>query len=483
MMKDSLRLAILLTVALCLGCSPDATSSMTEAPPVPSVKSQPEPVAAKPIEPVHRGAEDLPQPVTLTREDWPQYRGQNRDGISQEQGLIRTWPAEGPPLLWETAVGEGYAAPSIVAGRVYLNDYDEEKSNWMVRCLDLSSGAELWRYQVNKRIRPNHAITRSAPATDGGFVFSIDPKCELHCLDARNGELLWKKFLPTAYDSQIPPWYNGQCPLIDGDRLIIATGGRVLMTALEKSTGDPIWETDNSEQFLLSHSSIMPVEIEGVKQYTYTTLKGLVGVDAESGKLLWHFPWKFNTAVSSTPLPLGDGRFFLTGGYHAQTVICQVKRSGDDWVVNELVSLPPPTEGWNSEIHTPILHRDHIYGVGKKQRGLWTCLDLQGNEVWTSKGEASFGMGGYVLADGMFFVLEGKTGILRVLDANADHYVELANFQFLEGPDVWAPPIVSQGKLLIRDLSKMVCLNIAVDDIQVAHSPASPPDHTEPTSK
>ena len=137
-------------------------------------------------------------------------------------------------------------------------------------------------------------------------------------------------------------------------------------------------------------------------------------------------------------------------------------------------AAPPPTEGWNSEVHTPILHQNHIYGIGKKQRGLWTCLDLEGNEVWTSKGQASFGMGGYLLADGMFFVLEGKTGILRVLDANADHYEELASFQLLEGPDVWAPPVISQGRLLIRDLGKLICLDIADESAPVAETAAIP---------
>lgn len=478
-MKASHILGLTIGLVACVGCRPDGEATTLEAPPAISVRSSSIVATAIPVEFPRRATADLPQPVTLTIEDWPQYRGQHRDGASRESGLLRSWPDGGPHLLWETPVGQGYAAPSIVAERVYINDYAEDQSEWMVRCLALDSGDELWRYQVKKRIRPNHAITRSAPATDGGFVFSIDPKCELHCLDAGNGELIWKKFLPAEYNSQIPAWYNGQCPLIDGDRLVIATGGRVLLTALEKGTGEAIWETENSEEFLLSHSSIMPVEIEGVKQYTYTTLKGLVGVEAESGKLLWHFPWRFNTSVATTPLPLGDGRFFLTGGYHARTVVCRVKRQGDDWIASELFSLPPPTEGWNSEVHTPILYGDHIYGIGKKQRGLWTCLDLEGQEVWTSRGQASFGMGGYVLADGMFFVLEGKTGVLRVLDADADHYEELAKFELLEGPDVWAPPIISSGKLLIRDLGRLVCLDIAADDQRDEVSAAM--QHDQPT--
>ena len=475
-MKARLQLAVFFGVLTCLGCGQDAATTTSESPNASTLANDaagdmtkessegPSPKANVPIRKV-----DLPEPVTLTTEDWPQFRGQRRDGVSQSTGLVRTWPTSGPKTVWQATVGQGYAAPSVVGERVYLNDYDEEENEWMVRCFALDDGEELWQYKVKKRIRPNHAITRSAPATDGGFVFAIDPKCELHCLDARNGELIWKKFLPAEYESQIPAWYNGQCPLIDGDKLVIATGGRVLMTALEKATGEAIWETDNSDEFLMSHSSIMPVEIDGLRQYAYTTLKGLVGVDAQSGELLWHFPWRFNTAISTTPLPLGGGKFFLTGGYHARTVVCQVTRGGDGWTTEEMVSLPPPTGGWNSEVQTPILHAGHIYGIGKKQRGLWTCLDYEGNEIWTSKGKASFGMGGYVLADGMFFVLEGKTGMLRVLDANAEHYEELASVKMLDGPDVWAPPVVAHGKLLIRDLGKLICLDIAAENPRVAN--------------
>ncbi len=460
-MESYRLLGVVLGIMACVGCGSKGEKAPPATPPVakeaaPAVEAKP---AAK-VEAPRRSADQMPTPVAIAADDWPQFRGAQRDGIAQGSGLARSWSPEGPPVVWETAVGQGYSAPSVVGDKVYLNDYDEEKSVWMVRCLALDSGDELWRYTVKKKIRPNHSITRSAPATDGGFVFAIDPKCELHCLDARDGSLIWKKFLPEEYDSQIPAWYNGQCPLIEKDRIVIATGGRAVMAALEKSTGEPIWETPNPAGHLLSHSSVMPVEIDGVKQYAYTTFDGLLGVDAESGKLLWHFPWKFNTAVSTSPLHLGNGQFLLTAGYHARTVACQVKHEGDQWTTAEISSQPPPTNGWNSEVHTPIHYGDYVYGVGKRRRGLWTRLDLEGNEVWTSDRKASFGMGGYTLADGMFYVLEGKTGTLRVLDADADEYKELASVKVLEGPDVWAPPVIAHGRLLMRDLGKLVCIDI-----------------------
>ena len=443
------------------GGTPSATASSVDSEPSPEVAaSDPSAEVTTTVAPA-----DLPTPVALTADDWPQFRGAMRDGIVRgATSLARSWPEEGPPVLWKASVGQGYSAPSIVGDRVYLNDYDESTNEWMVRCLALDTGEQHWMYRVSKRIRPNHSITRSAPATDGGFVFAIDPKCEIHCLDARNGALIWKKRIPEFYQGPIPAWYNGQCPLIDNDRLIVATGGQALLVALDKATGEPVWEAPNPDEQMMSHSSIIPVDIAGVRQYAYCTLGGLVGISAETGELLWTFPWKFNTAVAPSPLPIGDGRFLLTSGYHAQSVICQAQLEENAWSAQELTAFEPPPRGWNSEVHTPIFYRDRIYGVGKVRRGMWTCLDLAGNELWTSGREANFGMGGYVLADGLFFALDGKSGALRLIDAEADEYRQLAEATLLSGPDVWAPPVISGGKLLIRDLSTLLCLDVSADN-------------------
>jgi len=124
-------------------------------------------------------------------DDWPQFRGPHRDNISRETGLLRAWPDGGPKVLWSVEVCQGYAAAAIHSGRVYFNDYNEEAREWYVRCLTLDEGKELWRYADSKRIRPNHGITRTVPTVDGTYVFSLDPKCVLHCLDAQTGRPQW----------------------------------------------------------------------------------------------------------------------------------------------------------------------------------------------------------------------------------------------------------------------------------------------------
>ena len=278
-----------------------------------------------------------------------------------------------------------------------------------------------------------------------------------HCLDAKTGKELWQKNIPPMYSTKIPPWYAGQCPLIEADRVIIAPGGRARMAAYEKATGKVIWETPDEDRTIMSHSSVMPTEIDGVKQYVHCNLKGAVGV-GEDGKLLWSFPWKFNLAVSVSALPIGDGRIFLTNCYDAETVMIRVTRNGNSFDAKKVFSLGD--RGWNSEVHTPILCQNHLFGIGKRDRGQFTCLDLNGRQVWDSNRKTSFGLGSYILADGMFFVLEGKTGMLRLIEANPSGYKELDHAKVLVGPEVWAPLALSDGKLLVRDTAVMKCLQV-----------------------
>ncbi|MFH1747989.1 MAG: PQQ-binding-like beta-propeller repeat protein [Planctomycetota bacterium] len=392
-------------------------------------------------------------------DDWPQFRGPKRDNISSETGLPRTWPEGGPKVLWSTGVCQGYAAAAIHGGRVYINDYSEEATEWYVRCLRLADGEEIWRFKESKRIRPNHAITRTVPAVDGKYVFSLDPKCIFHCLDAETGRELWRKSLVKDYQAKIPPWYNGQCPLIESDRVIIAPGGtEALMVALKKDTGEELWRTPNPGKWPLAHSSVMPAEIGGVKQYLWCTLFGPLGVSAETGELLWFYPRKFNIAVAPSPLAVGKDRVLMTAGYDAGSVMLQLRNEAGRFAVEPIFDRT--SAEWSSDVHTPIVFEDHIIGVSRKKRGLLTCLDLDGNTIWDSQEKASFELGSYLMADGLIYILEGKTGMLRLVEANTTEYRELASAQVLDGHDVWGPLALSNGKLVVRDMTKMVCLDV-----------------------
>ena len=390
--------------------------------------------------------------------DWPQFRGPDRSNVSRETGLLRKWPAGGLKRLWSVPVEQGYAGAAIVGGRVYHHDYDVKKSEWIANCRSLADGKQIWQFREAREIRPNHAITRTVPAVDGRFVISLDPKAVLHCLDANTGKQIWRKSLVEEYKSTIPSWYNGQNPLQEPDRVIIATGGAAIMVALDKATGKEIWRTPNPGQLMMSHASVIPAVLGGVRQYLYGTLAGPLGVSAKDGKLLWAFPRKFNVAVAPSPVAASDELVFMTASYDSGSVMVRVRRTGDTFKAESVFDMQH--NEWNSEVHTPIVYQGHLFAVGKKKRGLFTCLSFDGKEVWTSEGKATFGLGGFLLADGMFFVMDGDTGKLRLIEASTSGYNELSSAPVLNGEEVWAPMALSDGKLVVRDLNQMICLDV-----------------------
>jgi outer membrane protein assembly factor BamB len=397
--------------------------------------------------------------------DWPQFRGPDRNNISSETGLLRSWPAQGPKVLWKIPVCEGYAGAAIKDGRIYLNDYDDAKKEHLIRCISLADGKDIWRWSYAVEVRPNHGITRTVPAIGQKLMFSLDPKCRFHALDAKTGKLVWQKNLVQEYKATIPGWYAGQNPLIDGDRVLLATGGDALVIAFDQATGKEIWRTPNTAKELMSHSSLMPATIGGVKQYLYLTMKNLMGIAAADGQLLWSVPFTGRIVTVPSPVSIGDGRIFVTSGYEAGSAMYQVEKADFGFTARKLYALT--SAQFNSEAQTPILFQNHLFAVSSKTRGRFTCLGLDGKVVWQSpvvsgNAEASrtFDLGAFLLADGMFFLLDGRTGMLRLVEANTKEYKELASAQILHGEDVWGPMALSEGKLIIRDMSQMVCLQV-----------------------
>ncbi len=397
--------------------------------------------------------------------DWPQFRGPSRDNISAETGLLKVWPANGPKILWRTPVCEGYAGAAIKDGRVYLNDYNVPKKEHLVRCISLADGKDVWQWSYPVEIRPSHGITRTVPAVGQKLVFSLDPKCRFHALDIKTGKLVWQKNLVQDYKATIPGWYAGQNPLLDGDKVILATGGDALVIAFDQATGKEIWRAPNPGKDVMSHASLMPATIGGIKQFLYLTMNKVVGVAAADGQILWSNPFTAKMAACPSPVSIGDGRVFVTSGYEAGSAMYQVQKGASGFVAKKLYDLT--SVQFNSEVHTPILYQNHLFAVSSKTRGRFTCLDLDGKIVWQSpvvSGDPSatrtFDLGAFMLADGMFFILDGKTGMLRLIEANTKQYKELASAQILGGEDVWGPMALSNGKLIIRDMNQMVCLQV-----------------------
>ena len=416
------------------------------------------------------GAEDRSNPVlrgTLVRGpgratdlpgEWPQFRGVLRDGVARDPGkLAREWEGGSPKVMWSVAVGEGYAGPAVRSGRVYLMDYDREARSDALRCLSLGDGQELWRFQYPVPVKRNHGMSRTVPALYSNLVVAIGPKCHVVCLDATSGELKWGLDMVTEFGAKVPEWYTGQCPLVEEDRVILAPGGKdALLLAVEAETGKVVWRSPNPRNWKMTHSSIVTMEWGQRRFYLYCASGGVVAVDARDGSLLWDTPdWKISIATVPSPVPLPDGRIFLSGGYNAGSMMLQLEETDGRIVPKVLYRLKPEVFGATQQ--TPILLGRHLYGI--RPDGDLVCLDLGGKVLWASGVGTRFGLGPFLAADGLIYALD-DAGRLTLAEATPASYRQLGQKQVLDGTDAWGPMALVGTRLLARDLTRLVCLEV-----------------------
>jgi len=396
---------------------------------------------------------------------WPRFRGVNFDNISAETVPLATaWPAGGPPQLWKIAVGEGYAAAAVLNGRAYVLDYDKDKQADALRCLSPADGKEIWRYAYPVAIKRNHGMSRTVPAVTDNYLVALGPKAHLSCLDPVTGKPKWPTTdLTRKFGATVPPWYVGQCPLVEDGRIILGLGGPdALLAAIDCETGEVLWKTPNPRGWKMTHSSVVPMKLYERRMYVYCAGGGVVGVSAEDGTPLWETPeWKISIANVPSPLPVEKDRLFLSGGYNAGSLMLQLAEEGDAIVPRVLFRLAP--EVFGSPQHTPILYQGHIYGV--RPDGQLVCLSLDGQVVWASGAANVFGLGPYLLADGRIFAMNDE-GRLTMAEASPAGYKPLAQAEILRGHDAWGPMALAGGRLIIRDLTRMVCLDLRANPPQ-----------------
>lgn len=387
---------------------------------------------------------------------WTQYRGAAYDNICTDRTpLASKWAAGEPKILWGVDVGMGYAAPAIANSRIYFLDYDEKAQADVLKCLAFANGQELWRYSYPVAIKPNHGMSRTIPVVSGNYVVSLGPKGHVTCADTKTGKIYWAIDMVKQYGTVIPEWYAGQCPIVDNGRVILAPAGSALMIAVDLASGKVAWQTPNPDRWNMTHSSIVPMTFKGKKMFVYCASGGVVGVDANSGAALWKTTdWTVKIANIPTPIPIGDGRVFLCGGYNSGAMMIKLKPAGDGFRVETLYMLQPNVFG--SDQQTPILYKGYIYGV--IPGGQLVCMDLNGKVLWNSGG-TRFGIGPYIIAGGMIYLMN-DSGVLTLAQASPSGYKQLAQAKILNGSESWGPISIAGGRLIARDMTRMVCVDI-----------------------
>ena len=415
---------------------------------------------------------DLPSESPRLRGDspeWPRFRGPGFDNISkQSKPLADKWPQDGPRRLWRVDLGEGHAAPVVWAGRVYVLDYDEKAKADAIRCFSLADGSELWRRSYSVSVKRNHGMSRTVPAVAEGALVTFGPRCHVVCLDPITGDFKWGVDLQRQYGAREPLWYAGQCPLIDGGRVILAPCGTdVLMMALDAQTGQEVWRTPNTAKWNMSHSSIMPMTIAGRRMYVYCAIGGMAGVSAEPGSegtLLWQAPWSARV-VAPSPVQLDGGTIFQAAGYGKGGMTVQVVEKGGAFEAT-IVEEHDPKNGIACEQQTAIYHDGLLYAIMPKDagplHGQFVCYNQYGALVWASGAENRFGLGPFLLADNKFYVLNDN-GTLSMLRASRESFELLAAARVLDGQDAWGPIALAGNRMLLRDSRQMVCIDVGAN--------------------
>jgi outer membrane protein assembly factor BamB len=406
--------------------------------------------------------------------DWPQWRGPDRSGVSKEKGLLKSWPAEGPGMAWQSSVaGQGYAGLAVVGGRVYTMGArgDDEYA----LCLD-ERGAAVWSAKIGPvfDFRGNSWSRgpNATPTVDGDRVFALGSQGILVCLEKTKGKELWRKDLRKELGGEVSPvdadekqkmgWGYAWSPLVDGDKLICTPGGaRGLFAALDKKTGKVLWRSKGITE-PCTYSSPIVAEISSVRQYVYVTQNGPVGVSARDGEVLWFYK-KDNPYPSFVcPTPISQANLvYVSVGFNAGCDILKLTPQGKKFKVDSVYS--------DAEIGNRhggvVLVGGHVYGYHEERA--WECQELTTGEVkWRSKGRKALKAGAVVAADGRLYVV-AESGVVALLEASPKGYKEVSRFTLPARSKkrkprggLWTPPVLADGKLYVRDQEKIFCFRV-----------------------
>lgn len=387
--------------------------------------------------------------------DWPTFRGADRSDIARETGLLKQWPASGPKQLWlYQDAGLGYAGHAIVGGTLYtLGAHDAAES---VIALDVATGKKKWSTEVGALLTNGWGDgPRSSPTVDGDKVYAMSGKGTLVCLSAADGKELWKVTMESL-GGKVPGWGYCESPLVDGNLVVCTPGGsQGTLAAFDKTTGAKVWQsaewTDPAQ-----YASIIAVTHNGARQLIQLTMQSIAAVNAADGKLLWKTEFPGKTAVIPTPI-FQDGQVFVAAGYG---VGCKSVKIGANNAVEELYAS---TDMINH--HGGVVLVDgHLYGYSDKAG--WSCLDFKTGAVkWTER--KALGKGAIHAADGKLYLLEEKTGTVVLIDASPEGWKEHGRFTLQpqttqRNPKgmIWTHPVVSGGKLFLRDQELLFCFDL-----------------------
>jgi outer membrane protein assembly factor BamB len=389
--------------------------------------------------------------------DWPQWQGTRRNGISQETGLLKSWPKDGPKLLWKvTGNGGGFVTPSVAAGRIFLMG-NIDKTEYVI-CRREKDGSELWKTAVGaeRATGGGYKGPRCTPTIDGNALYALGLNGDLVCLNVADGKERWRKDLVKEFGGRAGGWGYTESPLIDGDKVLITPGGKqVSIVALDKTSGNVVWKGKNADMDkngeAAGYSSIITAEVDGQREYIQFMSRGVVGFDS-GGHFLWRYKEPANTTANiSTPI-FHDNCVFAASGYDTGGGLVKLTRDGDKTTATEVFF----TKKMQNHHGGMILLDGHLYG---ENHGSLCCMEFKTGEVkWQSNKP---GKGSIAYADGCLYY-RNEGGRVFLIEANPKQYVQLGVFPQPDrsGQNAWAHPVIANGRLYIADQDVLLCYDV-----------------------
>jgi outer membrane protein assembly factor BamB len=407
------------------------------------------------------GAGANPAQLEAEKGDWSRWRGPNGDGISYETGLLDSWPEGGPPLAWRVkGLGGGYASVAVSQGRIYTLG---KRGQTFLHCRKVEDGSEVWKTEVGGGGDPN-----CTPTVDGDLVFGLTLGGDLFCCKSEDGSLVWSKNYARDFDVEgTPSWGFSESPLVDGDTLICTPGSnKALLAALNKQTGETIWTTEVQPGQLkggghdgAGYSSVVISNAGGVKQYVTLVGKGVVGVDAATGKLLWFYNRVANgTASIPTPIVAGD-YIFCSSGYGTGSALIKLNKGRTGFSVQEVYFLPGNKM---QNHHGGMIQLDgFVYCGHGHNEGFPLCIDGKtGQDAWRPGRGPGSGSAAIAYADGhLYFRYQDAT--MALIEATPKAFKLKGEFKIAShNGESWPHPVIAGGQLYLRDQDELLCYDI-----------------------
>lgn len=396
------------------------------------------------------GAFVLSVAVLHAANDWPQWQGPDRTGVSKETGLLQQWPAAGPSVVWTaTGLGTGYGSTAVAGGRVFVQGARMGKS--FVIAYDRATGKEVWSKPLGATENNDQGPgPRGTPTVDGDRVYVLSEAGDLYGLKT-DGTEVWHRNILREFGGRQLRWLISESPLVDGPHLIVSPGGSGAgMVKLDKLTGKTVWQTKELSG-PAGYSSPIVADVQGVRMYLTFTANAGVGVRASDGKLLFSYPRAANNVANITTPVFFDNKVFFTSAYDTGAGLVALSSNKENISMQELYF----TRDMKNHHGGVVLVNGYLYGFDDS---ILTCLEFTtGKRMWRDR---SVGKGAVTYADGHLY-LQSENNVVGLAEATPTGYREKGRFTIPDkGFPSWAHPVISDGRLYVRNQDSLVAYDI-----------------------